>query len=162
MAKKKYSMDLNTANDILQNVFAAGDVAPNTIPFDKLVLRGMAQTTLVKCCMSVAIGMLVLVLLAPLAFRSSDFKVTDKSALKVFEIMDHTLYQSEFMLTIKGSNIDYKGIYAKKIDESIVFPLRVRFVNGDTEVTFPYDGDALNLYIPDQNGNVLHAVLSER
>ena len=42
--KKNYEMNIDTANAILQNVFAAEAKAPNTIPFDKLVLREKANT----------------------------------------------------------------------------------------------------------------------
>ena len=40
----KYEMNKETANAALQNVFAACDKAPNTIPFDKLLLREKLNT----------------------------------------------------------------------------------------------------------------------
>ena len=42
--KKTYQMNIDKANDTLQNVFAACNKAPNTIPFDKLVLQQAAHT----------------------------------------------------------------------------------------------------------------------
>ena len=42
--KNKYEMNIDTANEILQNVFAAESKTPNTVPFDKLVLRQKANT----------------------------------------------------------------------------------------------------------------------
>ena len=35
-AKKRYEMDIKTADKMLQNVFAACDTQPNKVPFDKL------------------------------------------------------------------------------------------------------------------------------
>ena len=36
---KRYQMDIKTADQMLQNVFAACDTTPNKVPFDKIVLR---------------------------------------------------------------------------------------------------------------------------
>ena len=58
--------------------------------------------------------------------------------------------------------MDYRNIYAVKNDGTVIFPSKIQFVNGDTEVTVPYDGDQLNLYIPDLDGNMIQAILSER
>lgn len=167
MKRRKYNMDKQTANAILQNVFAAGEQLPNTTPFDKLVLRGMAQTTLVTSCMWTAIVMLVLVLVCPFAFRANDLNVSNAASVKSVQIVAHQLYSDEFVMVLEGSTIDYQSIYSRKADGNIVFPTHIRFVNGlngatNIEVTFPYDGDALNIYIPDSNGEVLQAVLSQR
>ncbi|MBR6451455.1 MAG: hypothetical protein IKS87_02000 [Lachnospiraceae bacterium] len=162
MKRHKYTMDMTTANNILQNVFIAGQQAPNSTPFDKIVLRSRAKTTLVTTCMWIGIVMLILILLSPLAFQDQDLKVTNLSEAKSVEIIDHQLYTKEFVMQIKGDRLDYQQIYATKKDGSVVFPSKIRFVNGNTEVTIPYDGSALNLYIPDLDGNVMQAVLSER
>ncbi len=162
MARKKYNMDINTANDILQNVFAAERVEPNTVPFDMIVLRGMAQTTLVKICILVATVMLTLVLLAPLAFRTSDFRIDEKNSTHTLHVLEHQLYETEFVMMIEGTNVNYTKAYALKNDGTVIFPTRIQFVNSNLEITFPYDGEALNLYIPDSDGHMLQAILSER
>ncbi len=162
MKRHKYTMDMTTANNILQNVFIAGQQAPNPTPFDKIVLRSRAKTTLVTTCMWIGIVMLLLVLLSPLAFQNQDLKVTNISEAKSIEIVDHQLYTKEFVMQIAGDRLDYQQIYATKPDGSVIFPSRIRFVDGNTEVTIPYDGSSLNLYIPDLDGNVMQAVLSER
>lgn len=167
MKRRKYSMDKQTANAILQNVFAAGEQSPNTIPFDKLVLRGMAQTTLVTSCMWIAIVMLVFILVCPFAFRSNELSVAHSAAFKSVQIVEHQLYTDEFVMILEGKDIDYQSIYSQKNDGMIIYPSHIRFVDGsqgstNIEVTIPYDGDALNIYIPDINGEVLQAVLSQR
>ena len=63
---------------------------------------------------------------------------------------------------ISGDMLDYQNIYAQKDDGTAVYPSRIRFVGDSTEVTIPYDGDALNIYIPDLDGNVMQAVLSSK
>ena len=162
MNRHKYTMDMTTANMILQNVFIAGEQAPNTTPFDKIVLRSKAQTTMVTACMWVGIVMLLLTLLSPLAFSSQDFKVAQTTAPRSVQIVSHQLYTSEFVMMIEGDKLDYRNIYAMKTNGETVYPSRIRFVDGNTEVTIPYTGEELNLYIPDLDGNVLQAILSER
>ncbi|MBQ7581711.1 MAG: hypothetical protein IJU25_02710 [Lachnospiraceae bacterium] len=162
MNRHKYTMDMTTANNILQNVFIAGEQAPNTTPFDKIVLRSKAQTTMVTACMWIGIVMLLLTLLSPLAFSSRDFKVEQPRSTRSLQIVSHKLYTSEFVMMIEGDKLDYQNIYALKNDGEVVFPSKIQFVNGDTEVTIPYDGEQSNLYIPDLDGNILQAILSER
>lgn len=155
-------MDINTANQTLQNVFAACNKKPNTIPFDKLVLRGLAQTTLVSICKWSAAVFLLLVLLSPLAFRNPDFSVSSKGFGQRIAIVDHHLYTSSFEMELSGGNIDYTNIYAKKPDGTVVFPSSVS-LNGKTmTVRIPYDGTSLNIYIPDTDGNIIQAVLSKK
>lgn len=158
--KKKYSMDMNTANQTLQNVFAACNQQPNTIPFDKLVLKGLAQTTLVKFCKWSAAVFLLLVLLAPLTFRNPDFIVSSKGFGQQIAIEDHQLYEDHFIMRLSGENVDYDNIYAKKPDGTVVFPSSAD--PSERSVVIPYDGSSLNIYIPDNSGNVLQALLSER
>lgn len=160
--RKKYNMDMNTANQTLQNVFAACSQAPNTVPFDKLMLKGLAQTALVTACKWIAAGFLLLILVAPLAFRNSDFSVSSKSFRESISITDHQLYEHEFKMVLNGSDVDYDNIYAKKPDGTFVFPSSVNISNDTMIVTIPYDGISLNIYIPDKNGKTLQAILSER
>ncbi len=162
MNRRKYTMDMATANNILQNVFIAGEQKPNTIPFDKIVLRSRAKTTLVTACMWVGIVMLLFTLLSPLAFNTGELKVANPATVKSIEIASHQLYTTEFVMMLSGEKLDYQNIYAVKDDGTMVFPSRVRFVEENTEVTIPYDGSALNIYIPDLDGNILQAILSER
>ncbi|MBO4901440.1 MAG: hypothetical protein J5518_01415 [Lachnospiraceae bacterium] len=162
MNRHKYTMDITTANNILQNVFIAGEQQPNTTPFDKIVLRSKAQTTMVTACMWIGIIMLFLTLLSPLAFTSQDFKITESPSAGKIQIVSHQLYTSEFVMLIDGETLDYRNIYAVKPDGTVVFPSRIQFVNENTEVTIPYDGTELNVYIPDLDGNMMQAILSER
>lgn len=162
MSRLKYNMDIDTANDILQNVFAAKNQAPNTTSFDMIVLKSKARTSLVTSCMWVGIIMLCLVILSPLAFQSQELKVSNLASTGEVQIVEHRLFSEEFVMMLSGSKLDYQQIYALKNDGTVIFPSRIRFINGNTEVTFPYEGESLNLYIPDIDGGVIQAILSER
>ncbi len=66
--KKTYQMDMDTANTALQNIFAACEKTPNTIPFDKLVLRQSAYTKPFDNLLIILTIALTLTILAPLPF----------------------------------------------------------------------------------------------
>ena len=65
-------------------------------------------------------------------------------------------------MMINGDKLDYRNIYAVKNDGTMIFPSKIQFIDDNIEVTIPYDGEQLNLYIPDLDGNTLQAILSER
>lgn len=63
--QKKYEINIDRANDILQNVFAAESKTPNTIPFDKLVLRAKPDTRRYDIPLCLAVLLLILTLISP-------------------------------------------------------------------------------------------------
>ena len=155
---KKQNLDKNTANGILQNVFEECDITPNEVPFDKILLRSMAETKGVRFSKYFAVVILVLVIMAPLAFKQSDIFGLVEPARTV-SIENHALYEHYFVLTLGGTNIDYDGIYAVKPDGAYIYPDSIDKKAG--LVIFPYDGETLNIYITSGNGEVIHAILAE-
>ena len=159
LKNKKYSMNIEDANSTLQNVFAELDMKPNSIPFDKIVLRGLANTVFAKTCKIIATIFLIISLFTPLAFINNDFVVEPSVGASKIIITDHQLYDDHFSLVLQGNNINYDDIYARLPDGSFVFPSSVNRDNG--LVIFPFTESSLNIYIPDINGNVLQAVLTK-
>ena len=64
--RNTYEMNVDTANAILQNVFAAEDKTPNTLSFDKIVLRQKANTRFYDKILRVLLLVLTLSFLSPL------------------------------------------------------------------------------------------------
>src|SRR5574344_1679023 len=111
--KKKYVMDIKTADKTLQNVFAACNKEPNSIPFDKLLLRQKLNTKGYTCRMWISFAILLLTFLAPLAFKPSSFKLASSaSSDRNIQIVEsHTEDNGqEFVLTLMGDDIDYDHI----------------------------------------------------
>ncbi|MBQ1526115.1 MAG: hypothetical protein IJR19_03920 [Lachnospiraceae bacterium] len=158
IGRKKYSMDLKSANDILQNVLKENNKEPNTVPFDRLVFSNTVNVAFAKTGRIASLCLLVLIALSPLAFKDNGFSVRNSGLIEKIIVSDHQLYSDHFVMYLKGSNIDYDNIYARKPDGTFVFPTSVDEETG--EVTFPYEGLSLNIYIPDLNGKVLQAILS--
>lgn len=158
---KKYSMDYNEANNTLQNIFDACNVSHNTIPFDKIMLRSMAEPRLVNHVCKLAIFILLLVILCPLTFkRDSSFAVLNNSINQPVVVTDHQLFSDSFSMKIYGSGIQYDKINASRDNGSIIFPSSIDTANG--LIVFPYDGKSLSISIPCENGYELKAVLYER
>lgn len=65
MRKKTYQMDVAQASSALQNIFAACDQAPNTIPFDKIILRQKLNTQIYIRLIIITLIVLLLTFLSP-------------------------------------------------------------------------------------------------
>ena len=72
---KRYNMSKKAANDTLKNVLAACNIESDNINFDLLLIKSMAQTNYVDACKWIAIGVLFLVLISPLALINNDIKI---------------------------------------------------------------------------------------
>ena len=157
---KKYNMSRTDASRTLQNVFTACNREPNVTNFDILILRSIAQTNLVSTCKWIAKGLIFLVLIAPVALLNTNFKVDTRGIVsdKII-IEDHQLYTDHFVLIVHGEDIAYDNIYARNIEGDVVFPNHYDVVTG--EIDFPYNNESLTIFIPDKNGHVLTATLSE-
>ena len=156
---KKYSMPRQAAGDTLKNVLAACNIESDNINFDLLILKSIAQTTLVDACKWIAIGFLFFTLVAPVALINNDIKIESRGiANERIIIRDHQLYKDHFILMLAGSDIDYDAIYARNKNGDVIFPLSVDKENGI--VRFPYNNEALTICIPDEHGHTLNAALS--
>lgn len=154
-----YSIDLNTANEALQNVFAACEQPPNTIPFDKLVLRQRANTKSFTIGKYISIGFILLLFIMPFVFPHSPAKITQSSGSKAhFTIEDHYVSDSTFTLVLSGDEIDYSSCYA--IDAEQVTYLPVSSTPSAHTISFPYIGKEINLYIYNNEGQYMQLLLS--
>ena len=155
-----YKMDKKAASETLKNVFEANNAVPNKTSLDMLVLRTRTNTTLVRSCKWIAIVMLILVILSPLAFHNEQsFSVSNMKASTQVSVVDHTLYSDHFEMVLSGDMIDYDGIYCKKPDGTVVMPISADALSHIVEI--PFDGELLNIYIPCTDGKIIQAVLSK-
>ncbi len=142
---KRYNMSKKAANDTLKNVLAACNIESDNINFDLLLIKSMAQTNYVDACKWIAIGVLFLVLISPLALINNDIKIESKNLLNNDRIIivDHTLDEAGFTIELAGDDIDYGAIYAENADGRV-----------------PYNNEALTIHITDMHGHSLNAELS--
>ena len=157
---KIYSINKKAANEALQNVFAACEQTPNTQSLDALLFKNIANTTLVKLGKWLSIALMLLILMCPLVFYMAGKDQQEKSHETDITVTSHYLDQENecFVMTLEGSDIDYDGIYAKKDDGSVIYPVET---DRNGTVKFHFESGTINIFIPDTEGGVVQAVLSK-
>lgn len=159
MKSRKYNMDMETANQTLQNVFAACNQKPNTIPFEKIVLRKKAKTAAVVGCKYISILFLILTLLSPLCFINDSIKVYNTKGVSSHVIIEEHSFENDcFTIKLKGDRINYDEISICYEDGTVGAPDEIIPSEGIVRIHQPYG--TINIYVPDYDGNTLHAVLT--
>lgn len=157
--KRKYEMNIDTANAILQNVFAAGEKTPNRIPFDTLMLRGKADTRFYDRALALLAVLLCLTVLSPLAVvplaKGLDASVDGgRAVLTADYVSDGCLY-----LEVHGYGVRYEQAWLEASDGTVCQVLSYDEDSG--LLCFPYIKAAeANIYIPVENGEPLHLLLT--
>lgn len=150
--KFEYNIDVNSANEMLQNVFEAVGQTPNTIPFDKLLLRQKAKTGSLIAARSACTAALILTLFMPLAFVYGAFDT--KNPIIINNYKENELLWIELEDDITG--IDYSHIYATTEDGAELLPFSIDRNKG--LISFETNEKSLNIFISDYAGNTTHAI----
>lgn len=157
--QNKYTMDLKQADQTLQNIFAACEQKPNTIPFDKIVLRQRAKTRSFTLGKYLCLLFIVLLFIVPFVFPHSHAKISStQNYSSNLEVESHYVSGSQFTLFLSGEDIDYADSYASAADGTIYLP-----VGSDAtehKIVFPYVGKEVNIYIYDSKGNYIQLLLT--
>ncbi len=161
-SRRKYSISRKEANDMLQNVFNACNQQPNNTSLDLLLLKNYTRVAVVKTGKWLSIAFLIIVLLMPLAFRrpaGTELTLNNNDANSII-ISNHQMTDDHFSMYMQGEGILYNNIYCQKQDGTIVFPDTISEENG--YVSFPFDGEMLNIFIPCEDGYTVQALLAQR
>lgn len=159
--KKKYSIDNQMANEMLQNVFAACDREPNTIPFDKLILRRKINTRAYTIGMFLTSLILAITFFLPLAFPPTKATVTSLGGKEEqLKIISHRVEQDLFYLELEDMDISLTDSYMITFDGD-VYPAE-SFDSNTGTLVFPYLNQEVNIYIYDIQGNVLQILLTPK
>lgn len=156
---KKYQMDMNTANVALQNILAACDKAPNTIPFDKLILRQEANTRPYNRMILITSVILLLTFLSPLTVVPIATRLDLIFAPEPVRLVNDYLEEQILYLQFTGDDICFANAYIEYSDGRQISPSLI-----DTEqqlIGFLYDGtQEINIYIPLEDGTNVHYLLT--
>lgn len=156
---KKYQMDMDAANAALQNILAACDKAPNTIPFDKLVLRQKANTKVYNTLLIITAIILLITFLSPLtivpiATYTEKLLAPEPATLVNDYVQDNILY-----LEFSGDNILYEDCYMETSAGEQFSPSS--YDSGQGLICFPFDSSQeVNIYIPVKDNATLHFLLT--
>lgn len=159
--RQKYQMDLSSANETLQSVFAACKQEPNTIPFDKLILRQRARTKPFTIGKYLSILFVILLFIVPFVFPHSKTSIsTEPNSLSELSIVNHYTDDDSFTLILSGEKIDFDSCYAVDINNVHYEP--VSYNKKENKIVFPYYGEALNIYIYDVNAHSIQVILTPK
>lgn len=160
--KKKYTMDMQSADTTLQNVFSACKINAQAKSVRELQEKHEKEERGYHSLMFVAVAVLILVLLMPLCFHRSEQNVTRLGAqTTTVSVYQHHLKDGIFYLTFSGGDqIRYADIYL--VDENGERSKPLSYDSQTSTITFAYQGGSVNIYIPDQSGNQLHLLLSPK
>lgn len=146
--KKEEKLSIEQADIALQNIFAACNMPPNTIPFDKIVLRQKVNTLFFKVSISVASAALLLTLLAPLPFLLIDSKIHHLKGSSI-EILSDGLYQNTIFLQ-SASALSVNDCYIIHSDGTASLP--AAYDSLTKTIYFPYARDCLSVHLETETG----------
>ena len=156
--RKNYRMNTNAADQTLQNVLAACNKPASTLPVDKLILnRKMSRAPYIHAII-LATFALILCLLCPLAF------VPRFLPLETVSISGKTIalagsYESDGYLYIRLSDqhIDISRTY---METNSGKHFSAELASRKDTIQFPYPSEESNIYIYNNNGQVIHLLLT--
>ena len=98
---KKYSVDIKTADMILQNVFAETKVEPNNISFENIIKRSRLNLISDNIYIILTAVLFVAVLLCPLFMpKGSVFMSVDHHSQRELSIVSHAVVDGNFTITL--------------------------------------------------------------
>lgn len=157
--KNQYQMDITTANAALQNIFAACDKSPNTIPFDKIMLRQKVNTKPLHTLMIITACLFAFTLVSPFIVSPvsaciEKLMMGETVCLVTDYVQDDVLY-----LEFTGDNLLFEQAYAEASDGTRFYALS--YDKELKQICFEYDSSTeLNIYIPVRFSEPLHFLLS--
>lgn len=155
--KKEERLSIEQADFALQNIFAACNMPPNTIPFDKIVLRQKVNTLFFKVTVSIASAALLLNLLLPIHFLFMDRKVNISKNSRI-EILSDGLHQDTIFLQ-SSSALSVKDCYIMHSDGTTLLP--TTYDNLTKTIYFPYTEDSLSVYLETESGITAVVLISQ-
>ena len=157
--RKKYNVDIKTADKILQNVFAESHVEPNTISFETLVKKNRISLISDNIYLIVSIVLFLFTLIGPLFLpRSNVFLSVESSKDRQLAVVSHSVKAGSFTIRLDGPKVDVSATYIVDSDGNEHIPKAYDPVSNT--LVFPCDSGDYNIFIYDVDGRCLHLLLS--
>ena len=146
--KKSIQLDIELADATLQSIFEACDLSPNSIPFDKIVLRQKVETIYFNTCILFCIPFLLVTLLAPIPFLLINHHNQKQAASNSIRIEKD--YLDEDIIYFKLSvAVDPNACHLILSDGSFIEPMS--YDNLTKTIAFPYPDTEASIYMETPN-----------
>ena len=156
--RNKYQLDMNTANNALQNILSTCNQPVNTIPFDKLVLRKKINAASYNRLIAATAVIFVLTFLSPLIIVPLSELNEKLFAPAPAELTLDYVENNVLSLRFTGDNILYSESFMETLSGDIIKPLSVDPATGT--VNFPFLSEEANIYIPVKNSETIHLLFT--
>ena len=156
--KNRYELDMNTANNALQNILSTCNQPVNTIPFDKLVLRKKVNAASYNRLIAATAVIFVLTFLSPLAIvplsELNERLFAPAPAVLALDYVENDILSLQFT----GDNILYEEAFMETMSGEIIRPLSVDA--SKSVISFPFLSEEANIYVPVKGGEPLHLLFT--
>ena len=161
MKKKTYSMDIDTAGKMLENVFAKAKTTPNTVPFDKIVLRSKQNLFSDNLFIVLSAVVFVITLIMPLFFPPAKaFMSVDAGSGRPLTVKEHCMTETTFSITFDGLPVDVENSYMLDHDDREVSASS--YDSATNTIVFPFDRKEYDIFVYDTSGKCIHLLLSPK
>ncbi len=156
--KNRYELDMNTANNALQNILSSCNQPVNTIPFDKLVLRKKINAASYNRLIVTTAVIFVLTFLSPLVIVPLSELNEKLFAPAPAELTLDYVENNILSLQFTGDNILYDQAFMETLSGEIIAPLTVDSSKG--VISFPFLTEEANIYVPVKGGETIHLLFT--
>lgn len=156
--KNRYELDMNTANNTLQNILSTCNQPVNTIPFDKLVLRKKINAASYNRLIVATAVIFVLTFLSPLIIVPLSELNEKLFAPTPAELTLDYVENNVLSLQFTGDNILYDQAFMETLSGEIIAPLTVDSSKG--VISFPFLTEEANIYVPVKGGETIHLLFT--
>lgn len=157
-APQKYTLNLDTANQTLQNIFEACEQTPNDVPLQILASQKDAIVRPISVMVWVCHIVLFLVLLLPFLLNQTKYQFTSYTSFDSFYVKENYAEEKNIYIRLNSNDIDFTKCYL--IDSQGTEIAASDFNTSTNTITFPYDDSNVDIYVSDQQNQVLHLLLT--
>jgi len=160
--KAKFEMDDKQAQSTLQNVFKACNIKEivQAKSLKEIQERQKKEHAKSRLLFGVTGFFLLLLLLAPFAFCKPIVDLQTQNNSSGMNVFQHHTEDGIFYLSLSGNSVDYEHVEIYNSSGELILPSS--FDEKTNTITFSYNNEELNLFIPDENGNTLHLLLTPK
>ena len=149
----EFKMDVKEADKILQSVFEDVGEKPNTVPFDKILLRCKYNGIAYDICILATVLLLTLTLLAPIIFYPGFGK-----ELPTFSVVTHEQYGEQLYISLSRGDIAISKCYYVNAQgdrtEATYFNALGRCI------VFPMPDEEVTIIVTEESGKELHLLFT--
>lgn len=154
---RKFEMDIHTADSTLQNIFSACRQKPNSVAFQKLLVRRHFRGLFFNLGMAVSILFFILTLLTPYLFLSESISLTTYASQEL-TLVSHKHVDRHFYLTFEPADISVEDCYMINADGKKTPPSK--FTPETGTLVFPFPGEEVNIFIFADDGSHMQLLLN--